>query len=282
MRSQRRLVRPETKTYGIFNSLQGLNNSNTPAFDPNLYSSTCCVADYSGGRVFASNVTGNHINVMDYTDPTQQLSSFQATINPYQIKIDELGGRIFISNYDVSTEIYDYNTLALIGSIPERLSINIGVEIDRAGNRIFVVESNVISIYDYTTLSYLSELTGFSSPRNMVIDSVNNRIFITEAVTKKLTIRQYSDPTIFIESITFVDSPWGVDLDLPNNHLYIGFYSNNTVKILNATTYEEIQTIGSPEVLLTSPRSIFYDKESSRLFISSNANTNSFISILKK
>lgn len=240
----------------------------------------------NGDGVFT---TGNPNNSQNNTPNKNGYAGLSYTV------MDQTHRRLFVSdqyrvkvyNLDSSNNLIDRIPDNVIGkadfttpygywSVP---SINnfdrpLGLAYDAINNRLFVSNSNRVSVFDVTTITdgmdasfvlgqpdfdtntATTTATGLSAPRGLVYDSANNRLFVADTGNHRVMVFDTStlsnnmpasnvlgqaDFTSKVSATTAsgMNSPYGLALDSFNHRLFVSDYNNNRVMVYDITAISD-------------------------------------------
>ena len=192
------------------------------------------------GNVLASaDTTGSGVNIFDVSTPSNPSSVFTDTFSAGGVDLD--GGYAYVTDYNNALlKIYDVSNLGSVsfvnqvsvGSFPVPVEVRDGYAYvqEFSGSNMYIVDvSNPASPTVESTISLTA-----TTPYGNGVKVIDNTMFVATA-DGNVTIYNVSNPASpsQIQQYSYTGGPELTGIDVDNNYIYIGDYTNNRLSILN-------------------------------------------------
>ncbi|OGY31152.1 MAG: hypothetical protein A2805_00615 [Candidatus Andersenbacteria bacterium RIFCSPHIGHO2_01_FULL_46_36] len=258
--------------------------------------------------------------------------AFDATNNRLYVADSNLSHRVLV--YNVSSITNGMNAVNVIGqatfsaeglgtATQALLWTPTGVAIDTTNNRLYIGDSsnNRVTVYDTTTITngenavnVLGQTAfngatatttqfGMSGPRNLALDTTNNKLYVAEQNNNRVTVYDTTTITNGMNAVNVLGQtafngssaadtqpglnvPFGVEIDSANNRLYVSAATNRRVTVYDTTTINNgenaVNVLGqttfsgtsaaTTQPGLTNPRGLAVDTTNNRLYVADTGN----------
>jgi len=220
------------------------------------------------------------------------------------IAVDTVNNQLFVVNYR-AIEVYERTAKGALGQVraisggSTGLYHPRGIAVDTVNNDIFVTNftpggpndvapNNSITVYGRTdsgnvrpTRTISGAHTGLWVPNGIVVDTVNNQIFVTNSGSNSIKVFRTSDNgdvspirTIFGAS-TGLSYPYGIAFDAIHSLIFVTDSLNNSLMVFGTSDSGDvapIRTISGANTGLSVPQGIAVDTTNNKLFVTNGGN----------
>ncbi len=161
--------------------------------------------------------------------------------NPEGVSVSPNGRRVYVTNYtDNTVSVINAFTNTVIATIPVG-SCPYGIAVSPDGGKVYVANynANSISVINTVTNMVSSTIHVWTGPISLVLSPNGNTLYVTENGNIHI-INTLNNSVVAVISVL---DPSGICISPDGSRLYVANFSDNTVSVINTTTYIAIDTI---------------------------------------
>ncbi len=165
-----------------------------------------------------------------------------AGIIPYDVSVNPLTNKIYVSNYcgNDPTCVSNGTVTVIDGATNQTTTVNVGLApyqaaVNTVTNKIYVANSggNTITVIDGAT-NNTSSVTVGNRPEGLAVNTVTNKIYVPNSADGTVTV--IDGLTLATIVVQAGGSPIEVAVNSVTNQIYVANYTGNTVTVIDGAT----------------------------------------------